>query len=173
MRDRQYHLEWALCTAGRVDQRRKYIATPQLYGHCGKDSAAVRSTLMAHRIVPHLSSARLAAYRAECGNGSDHRAGVLYAWKLELHSAWWEVLGLVEMLLRHSVDNALGDWNSASALPGGGGRSWLVTAAKPLSSLSSKMSSDAIAAATKPPNDDHHTIRVRELSPTMTTSSPS
>lgn len=107
---------------------------------------------MSHRIVPHLSSARLAAYRAECGNGSDHRVGALYAWQLELHSAWWEVLGLVEMMLRHSLDSALGNWNAASTLPGGGGRDWLVASAKPLASLSSQMSKDSIAAAKKAAN---------------------
>ncbi|CRY84639.1 MULTISPECIES: hypothetical protein [Actinomycetes] len=104
---------------------------------------------MPHRIVPHLSPARLALYRAECKSNSDHRAGALYAWQIELHAAWYEVLGLVEMLLRHSLDNALGNWNHASPLPGGGTREWLVSAAKPLSSLSAKMARDARTEAQK------------------------
>jgi hypothetical protein len=91
---------------------------------------------MSHRIVPHLSPARLAVYRKECGNNSDHRAGALYVWQLELHSAWYEVLGLVEMMLRQSLDDTLGTWNAATKKTGGGTRDWLTSAAKPLAGLS-------------------------------------
>ncbi|KAF0845996.1 hypothetical protein FNL39_106391 [Nocardia caishijiensis] len=104
---------------------------------------------MPHRIVPHLSPARLSLYRSECGSASDHRAGALYVWQVELHAAWYEVLGLVEMLLRQSVDNALADWNHRALLPGGGTRDWLTTAARPLDSLAAKMSRDAQVAAQK------------------------
>lgn len=104
---------------------------------------------MPHRIVPHLSPARLALYRAECKDPSDYRAGALYTWQLELHAAWYEVLGLVEMLLRHSLDNALAGWNTSSSLPGGGTPDWLLSSARPLNSLNRRMSSDVRTAARK------------------------
>lgn len=86
-------------------------------------------------------------YEAEAGGTQPHRIGALYVWQVELHSAWYEVLGLVEMMLRHSLDNALADWNAQQALVGGGGRDWLATSAKPLSSLAKKMADDARGAA--------------------------
>ena len=72
---------------------------------------------MPARILPHLSNPRLAVYRAECGDPTDANVAALYAWQGELHAAWYEVLGYVEMMLRHSLDNALADWNVSNTFP--------------------------------------------------------
>lgn len=104
---------------------------------------------MPARILPHLSNPRLAVYRAECGDPTDANVAALYAWQGELHAAWYEVLGYVEMMLRHSLDNALADWNVSSTFPGGGSREWLTNAAKPLDSLKTKMAEDAKSCANR------------------------
>lgn len=102
---------------------------------------------MPHRIVPHLSPARLRVYEDACASRAPADVGALYEWQLELHGAWHPVLGVVEMLLRHALDTALADWNIHRAGPGGGHRDWLQSAARPLDTRTTKMAPAALKKA--------------------------
>lgn len=61
-------------------------------------------------IAETLHSARFAPYRAYC-SGKDHEALKLYAWNLELSSAFHEVLAVTEVVLRNAIDKQLRPWN--------------------------------------------------------------
>lgn len=63
-------------------------------------------------VLGHVHPARLAPYRLRCsGTASDHELLALYNWNIHLTAAFQESLGVVEVALRHSVDQQLRAWN--------------------------------------------------------------
>ncbi|ART74373.1 hypothetical protein BTO20_37785 (plasmid) [Mycobacterium dioxanotrophicus] len=88
---------------------------------------------MPHRIVAALPSARLQPYRdlwtANGGTAcTDADIAPLYQWQVEMCSAWYEVLAYTETVVRHALDNALRQWNTAQGL----GPDWIAAPAPTL-----------------------------------------
>lgn len=64
-------------------------------------------------VLRHLHEARIAHYRDNCSVGaSDDEVVQLYLWNSELAAALSEVLGFVEVALRHTIDTQLRIWSA-------------------------------------------------------------
>ncbi|MBT2270623.1 Abi family protein [Rhodococcus qingshengii] len=63
-------------------------------------------------LLRHLHEARIAHYRHSCANdATDNDVVQLYLWNSELAAALSEVLGFVEVALRHTIDMQLRAWS--------------------------------------------------------------
>ncbi|MFJ3406926.1 hypothetical protein [Promicromonospora sp. NPDC090134] len=82
-----------------------------------------------HRAVATLLSApRLAPYLRACG-GNVRAALTLYQWNVEMSSAVYKMLHLVEVFLRNAIDARLRVWNATQVDPRSGrahGQEWLL-----------------------------------------------
>lgn len=103
-------------------------------------------------INKHLHPVRLSTYTSRCGN-DPFLALELYKWNLQLSAAFQQVLAVTEVALRNAVDDQLRSWNAAQphySHPGvTHSREWLLDAARPLHSLTSKSRSTAAKHATE------------------------
>ena len=70
-------------------------------------------------------------YRNYRPHYNDVKIGELYAWQASLASAWHEVLGYAEVILRNAIDTGFAQWNTAYP-PSPCGTDWLIDPAKPL-----------------------------------------
>lgn len=87
-------------------------------------------------LAHHLSQARFDTYRRCASN--DAEAFDLYCWNLQLTGAVFEMLGVVEIAVRNSIDRELRQWNAAQPQRSGEdpyNEEWLKHPAPPLYSL--------------------------------------
>jgi hypothetical protein len=106
-------------------------------------------------MVPLLSEARIAPYHYAYPNCDNVRLGSIYAWQAELGSAWHEVLGYTEVLLRNAVDSSLAVWNALQPSSTSGtnyGADWLDGPAPTLAALAQRARTEARVNATNAKN---------------------
>jgi hypothetical protein len=64
-----------------------------------------------------VSAPRMETYLAKAGGDTD-TAYKLYCWNLDISSALFDIIGIIEVALRNSIDKALIEYNS--------GNSWII-----------------------------------------------